>query len=107
MVPLIRGALILADVLVIVATWLKMSRHVKDVLDLEVDANTSTTMLADGACLSQILRLNDAQTVPLCLGTLYFMWVAVYSGLSLWYIGQLWGLAAFCYSSISLRSWWI
>ena len=43
-----RICLILADVIVIVATWVKMHRQVRDTMQLQLRTNTSCVMLTDG-----------------------------------------------------------
>ena len=46
----IRSPLILADIIVVVATWVKMHQHVKACLNLGFGVTLSAVVLVDGMC---------------------------------------------------------
>lgn len=54
---LARGSMILADTVVIVATWITMRQQVQGSFDLKMKSSTSAVMLADGASIFVVLGI--------------------------------------------------
>lgn len=69
-----RGSLIVADIIVLVATWMKTFRQWLDARRLNMPLSVSTCLLGDGEC-AHILAVLKHTTHRFNKGTTYFLYV--------------------------------
>ena len=72
MAILTRGSLILADIIVIVATWINVRNQVREALDLHIESKTSIVMLTNGKSALRASFPQYLRATPFT-GTLYFV----------------------------------